>query len=102
MHSTALKSRLSHLSTVVASLCRAEGERQHLGAMIQRLHRGRWPLMRCLAIREVGGVFYEAVKWRRSGAPCFGIVTWRADGLGLSWQAAATHKAAMAALRSLR
>jgi hypothetical protein len=52
-------------------------------------------------MREVGGVLYEAVKWRRSGEPSFGVVTWRADGLGLSWHAAATRKAAMAALRSL-
>jgi hypothetical protein len=102
MHTPALKSRLSQLSTVVAALRLEQGDRQHLGAMILRLHRGRWPLMRCLAMREVGGVLYEAVRWRRCRAPSCGVVTWRADGLGLSWQPAPTGKAAIAVLRSLR
>lgn len=95
-------SRNEAAPAIVATLNLDDDNHRRVHALVQRLHGGRWPLFKCLGMRQIEGVLYEAVKWRQIGAPSFGIVTWRADGLGLSWQAAATHKAAMAALRSLR
>lgn len=102
MNAPAQKSRLSRLPTVIGALGLTEEDRRCLSVLIRRLHRGRWPLLRCLAMRQVGGVLYEAVAWHKGCSPRYGLVTWRADGLGLSWQGLATRQAALTALRGLR
>ncbi|PSM31180.1 hypothetical protein BVG81_006690 [Haliangium sp. UPWRP_2] len=98
----AQKSRPSQLPAVVAALGLAEEDRRRLSVLIRRLHRGRWPLLLPLAMRQVGGVLCEAVLWRKGCSPHFGLVTWRADGPGLSWQGLATRQAALTTLRGLR
>ena len=102
MNAPAQKSRLSQLSAVVAALGLTEEDQRRLSVLIRRLHRGRWPLLRCLAMRQVGGVLYEAAEWRKGCSPRYGLVTWRADGLGLSWQGLATRQAPLTTLRGLR
>lgn len=76
-----------------------EGQRR-LHALIQRFHTGRWPLFRCLGMRQVNGVIYEAVEWLRMAEPSFAVVTWRADGSGLSWEDAAGAREAILSLRA--
>ena len=75
MNAPAQKSRLSQLPAVVAALGLAEEDRRRLSVLIRRLHRGHWPLLRCLAMRQVGGVLYEAVEWRTGSSPRFGVAT---------------------------
>lgn len=75
-----------------------EGQRR-LHDLIERFHTGRWPLFRCLGMRQIDGVLYEAVEWLRMDRPSFGVVTWRSDGLGLRWTDCESVADAIVALR---
>jgi hypothetical protein len=86
---------------VVAKLNLADEGQRRLHDLIQRFHTGRWPLFRCLGMRQVNGVLYEAVQWLRMAKPSYSVVEWRSDGLGLSWQNAASVREARAMLASL-
>ncbi len=52
--------------------------------LVRRMHGGRWPLFRCVGMRQIDGVIYEAVEWLRLESPRFGVVRRQQDGLGLS------------------
>lgn len=71
---------------VVATLDLANADQRRLHDLIRRMHTGRWPLFRCLGMRQIDGVLYEAVEWLRMAKPTYGVVTWQMDGLGLSWR----------------
>ena len=75
---------------------------RRLHDLIWRMHRGRWPLLRCLAMRQMDGVIYEAVEWLRRTSPHFAVVSWRPDGLGLSWHDAPSARAARLELYTMR
>jgi hypothetical protein len=67
----------------------SEVERE-VRALIERLHRGRWPLFRCYAMRRVGSVVYEVARWNptRPGSrpPTYSLVTWDLSAIGLRWR----------------
>lgn len=79
---------------IVATLNLADESQRRLHHLIRRLHGGRWPILRCLGMRQVNGVLYEAVEWLRLAKPSFGVVMWCADGLGLSWTECRTSRKA--------
>lgn len=83
---------------VAASLDLSDDTQRRIHALIQRFHSGRWPLFRCLGMRQVGGVIHEAVTWPRMHAPMFSVVTYHRDGLGLSWRDFPNKTAALTAL----
>lgn len=95
---TATKSHRKAAPTIVAKLDLSDENARRLHGLIQRLHAGRWPLFKCLGMRQVNGVLYEAVEWLRMAKPSFGVVTWRADGSGMCWQDAQTAQDARAML----
>lgn len=69
-------------------------EQRRLYGLVGRMHGGRWPLFRCLGMRQIDGVIFEAVEWLRLESPRFGVVRWQPDGLGLSWHQARSARAA--------
>ena len=78
-----------------------EGHRR-LHDLIARMHGagGRPPMFRALAMRQIGNVLHEAVEWLNLATPSYAVVTWRADGRGLSWREVKSEAAARALLRS--
>lgn len=85
---------------IVAKLDLASEDQRRLHDLLHRFHAGRWPLFKCLGMRQIDGVLYEAVEWLRMAKPSFGVVTWRPDGLGLSWQDRPSWRAAVTGLRA--
>ncbi|MBL9004708.1 MAG: hypothetical protein JNJ46_10695 [Myxococcales bacterium] len=79
---------------IVATLDLASEDQRRLHDLLHRFHSGRWPLFRCLGMRQINGVLCEAVEWLRVAKPSFGVVTWRSDGLGLSWRDAGSAQEA--------
>lgn len=79
---------------LVAALDETNEDQRRLRDLIRRFHSGRWPLLRCLWMRQVNGVIYEAVEWLRMAEPSFAVVTWQADGRGLSWDAQSSAESA--------
>lgn len=86
---------------IVAKLDLASEDQRRLHDLIRRMHSGRWPLLRCLGMRQINGVLYEAVGWQRMAQPSFSVVTWRSDGLGLCWRDQPSVAAAMMSLRRI-
>lgn len=84
---------------IAARLDLADEGQRRLHDLIRRLHGGRWPLLRCLGMRQIDGVLYEAVEWLRMAKPTFSVVMWRADGLGLSWKPIETAEQARSQLK---
>jgi len=74
---------------------------RRLHDLIWRMHSGRWPLLRCLGMRQVDGVIHEAVEWLRRPSPHFAVLRWRPDGFGLSWRDAPSARAAPLALSAM-
>lgn len=84
--------------TIAGSFNLADGAQQRIHELIQRFHTGRWPLFRCLRLRQIGGIVFEAVQWLRVKPPQFAVVKYHQDGHGLSWQRHQSRKAALTAL----
>jgi hypothetical protein len=84
--------------SIAVSLDLADDAQRRVHELIQRFHSGRWPLFRCLGMRQVDGVVFEAIQWLRIEPPQFALVRYRPDGHGLSWQRHKSRKAALAAL----
>lgn len=94
--------KTKRMPAVVARLDLEDADQHRLHGLIQRMHTGRWPLFRSLGMRQIAGVLYEAVEWLRMAKPQFGLVTWREDGLGLSWKDADSADEARAMLKALK
>lgn len=87
--------------SLLARLDLQDEVQRRLYDLIWRMHSGRWPLLRCLGMRQIDGVIYEAVEWLRRPSPHFAVVSWRADGLGLSWRDCPSARAARLALSAM-
>lgn len=85
---------------IAVSLDLADDAQKRIHELIQRFHSGRWPLFRCLGMRQHSGSIYEAVQWLQVEPPLFAVVEYRPDGFGFSWRPYASRRAALAALRS--
>ena len=97
---TQTKRPATTMPQIAARLDLAKEGQRRLHDLIRRMHTGRWPLFRCLGMRQIDGVLYEAAQWLRMAKPSFGVVTWRADGLGLTWEETETAEQARARLKA--
>jgi len=80
---------------VLATLDLHNDKQRALHDLIRRLHTGRWPLFRAVAMRQIDGVIFEVVQWCGKHDSGYSVVRWRPDGAGMSWQDAATREEAM-------
>ena len=89
---------------IVAKLDLSDPGQRRLHALIARMHGagGRPPMFRALAIRQIGNVLHEAVEWLNLATPSYAVVTWRADGRGLSWREVKSEAAARALLKAIK
>lgn len=71
--------------TILAKLDLADEGQRRLHDLIRRTHTGRWPVLRSLGMRQIGGVHYEAVEWLRVATPSYSVMRWQPDGLGMQW-----------------
>lgn len=92
--------RKSALNIVAKRDLLNEGQRR-LHDLIHRMHMGRWPTLRALAMIQIGGVLCEAVEWAGVVRPSYSVVRWQSDGLGLSWKDVASAQEARAVLTSM-
>lgn len=83
----------------LATLDLQDEKQRALHDLIRRLHTGRWPLFRAIAMRQIDGVIFEVVQWCGKHDSGYSVVRWRPDGAGMSWQDAATKEEAMTMLR---
>lgn len=103
MNRVASKPQPSHtIPRIVARFDLANEHQRRLHDLLQRFHAGRWPLFRCLGMRQIGGELHEAAEWAQMNKPTFSVICWRSDGLGLSWQDAETAEQARAMLKALK
>ena len=82
----------------LATLDLQDDKQRALHDLIRRLHTGRWPLFRAVAMRQIDGVIFEVVQWCGKHDSGYSVVRWRPDGAGMSWQDAATKEEAMTML----
>lgn len=100
MNRLAASPRRRSAPAIAVSLDLSDDAQKRIHELIQRLHTGRWPLFRCLGMRQHGGVIYEAVQWLRFEPGRFAVVEYRQDGRGLSWCRCASKSAAVTTLRT--
>lgn len=99
MNRLAASSRRRSSPSVAVSLDLADDAQKRVHELIQRFHSGRWPIFRCLGMRQYDGVVYEAVQWLGMEPSRFAVVQYERDGLGLSWQTYESKSSAQSALR---
>lgn len=86
---------------IVAKLDLADDLQRELHAFFQRMHTGRWPALRALAVKQQkDGTIMEAAEWVREKRERFAVVEWSTRGGLLSWRykPMRTAKAALSAL----
>jgi len=94
--------KAKRMPAVVARLDLEDADQHRLHGLIQRMHAGRTPLFRCLAMRQIAGAVVEAAEWAQMNKPTYSVIYWRADGLGLSWKDADSADEARAMLKALK
>jgi len=70
----------------LATLDLQEAGQRSLHDVIRRLHTGRWPLFRCVAMRQLDGVIYEVAQWCGKHEGGYSLVRCLPDGSGMTWQ----------------
>jgi len=86
---------------IVAKLDLADDLQRELHAFFQRMHTGRWPTLRALAVKQQqDGTIIEAAEWVREKRSRFAVVEWSTRNGVLSWHClpVSSRKAAMARL----
>ena len=86
---------------IVAKLDLSDDLQRELHAFFQRMHTGRWPTLRALAVKQQqNGTIIEAAEWVREKSERFAVVEWSTRGGLLAWRykPMRTAKAALSAL----
>lgn len=96
--SSRIAKKTQDIHPLVAALDENDADQQRLRDLIRRFHSGRWPLFRCLGMRQINGIMFEAVEWLRMKSPRFGLVEWHSDGLGMQSQRKGSAQQAKRAL----
>ena len=87
MNQIARKSRFRQMPAIVAMLDLSDDLQRELHAFFQRMHTGRWPKLRALAVRQMpDGKIIEAAEWLRQTRDRFAVIEWAVEGSRLSWQ----------------
>ena len=72
---------------IVAKLDLADDLQRELHAFFQRMHTGRWPTLRALAVKQQqDGTILEAAEWVRERGDRFAVVEWSTHGGRLAWR----------------
>ncbi|PSM31434.1 hypothetical protein [Haliangium sp. UPWRP_2] len=88
---------------IVAKLDLSDDMQRQLHAFFQRMHTGRWPKLRALAVRQMpDGTIVEAAEWLRQAGDRFALIEWAVVGPRLSWscETMASRASAIAHLRA--
>lgn len=88
---------------IVAKLDLADDLQRELHAFFQRMHTGRWPTLRALAVKQQkDGTIVEAAEWVREKSSRFAVVEWSTRGGRLAWRCKpmASAKEAIGAVRA--
>lgn len=89
------------VATIVAKLDLSNEGQRRLHDFFRRMHTGRWPTLRTVALRQMeDGSLLEVAEWLR-GNPRYCVVTWGADGDSWACEAAASHRVALAKFNAL-
>ena len=87
---------------IVAKLDLADDLQRELHAFFQRMHTGRWPTLRALAVKQQkDGTIIEAAEWVREKSSRFAVVEWSTRGGRLAWRCK-PMKTAREAINGLR
>ena len=87
---------------IVATLDLSDEMQRELHAFFQRMHTGRWPRLRALAVRQMpDGKIVEAAEWLRVTRDRFAVIEWAVEGRRMSWscQPMASRSSAIARTR---
>ena len=88
---------------IVAKLDLSDELQRNLHGFFQRMHTGRWPTLRTLALRQTpDGALIEAAEWVRHTRDRFAVIEWAVRGGRLTWRChpAKSQRAALAAMRA--
>lgn len=87
---------------IVAKLDLTDDLQRELHAFFERMHTGRWPTLRALAVKQQkDGTILEAAEWVREKSRRFAVVEWSTRDGVLSWRFKAM-KTASKAIGSVR
>lgn len=88
--------------TIVATLDLASSSQRFVYDAITRMHTGRWPRFRALAMRQCDGFIHEAAeevsRRKKRGPRRFLLLRWDLQGRGLFWTRAPSKRAVMTLL----
>lgn len=89
---------------IVAKLDLSDDLQRELHAFFRRMHAGRWPTLRTLALRQApDGTLIEAAEWLRQKHSRFAVVEWAVQDGRLTWRChpKPSKRAALAAMRAI-
>lgn len=90
---------------IVAALDLTDENQRYMHDCIERMHSGRNPTLRALAMRQKDGQIIEAVQWfpslRNRLPPRYSIVIWDPAALSISWREMPTLEAAVSAVTGI-
>lgn len=79
--------KAKRMPAVVARLDLEDADQHRLHGLIQRMHSGRWPTLRALAVKQQkDGTIMEAAEWVREKRERFAVVEWSTRGGRLAWR----------------
>jgi hypothetical protein len=89
---------------IVARLDLSDELQRELHGFFQRMHTGRWPTLRTLALRQApDGALIEAAEWLRERRDRFAVVEWAVREGRLTWRCRPqpSQRAAVTAMRAI-
>jgi hypothetical protein len=89
---------------IVATLDLSDELQRELHGFFQRMHTGRWPTLRTLALRQApDGTLIEAAEWLRQKRSHFAVVEWAVRDGRLTWRCHPnpSQRAAITAMRAM-
>lgn len=89
---------------IVAKLDLSDELQRELHAFFQRMHTGRWPTLRTLALLQApDGTLIEAAEWLRQAHSRFAVIEWAVCNGRLTWRChpKSSQRAAVTAIRGI-
>ncbi len=89
---------------IVAKLDLSDELQRELHGFFQRMHTGRWPTLRTLALRQApDGTLIEAAEWIRQPRDRFAVIEWSVRDGRLTWRChlKPSQRAALTAMHAI-
>lgn len=89
---------------IVAKLDLSDELQRELHGFFQRMHTGRWPTLRTLALRQApDGTLIEAAEWLRQKHSRFAVVEWAVQDGRMTWRChpKPSQRAALTAVQTM-